>query len=242
MSNDLAPTAGNALAAMLSDTKRLNEIPIETVKELFAIDRQMRADAAREAFFAAFARAQGEMEPVRRTGKNTQTGSMFAKAEDVCRMLDPIATRHGFSRSLSTEDSQLADHMRFVLTLRHEGGHAERHTFDAPVDDKGPKGNPTKTRLQGMASTYTYIERHMLMKVWGVQTVADDDGNAGAGIGPSAERISPDQAIHLSDLIQESGADEGRFLRFFRVGKVADLPASRYREAVAKLEQRKARQ
>ena len=45
-----------------------------------------------------------------------------------------------------------------------------------------------------MASSYTYCERHLLCKVFGVQTFKDDDGNAGA-TGPGARPITEDQAI-----------------------------------------------
>ena len=119
------------------------------------------------------------MAPVRKLANNTQTGTMYARAEDVTGMLDPlIIGLEGFSRSLSTTDCPVEGHIRFVLILRHNSGHEERHNFDAPPDYLGPKGSPTKTKLHGMASSYTYCERHLLCKVFGVQLVADDDGNA----------------------------------------------------------------
>ena len=61
--------------------------------------------------------------------------------------------------------------IRFVLILRHTSGHEERHRLDAPVDNVGPKGSPTKTALHGMASSYTYCERHLLWQ--GVRCRAD---------------------------------------------------------------------
>ena len=240
MSTDLvSPSAGSALSTILADPSRLHDIPVETVERLFELDRRMRSDAARDAFYAAFSAAQRELEPVRKLGKNTHTASMYARAEDVCRMLDPVITRHGFSRSISTEDSPLAEHMRFVLTIRHESGHAERHTFDAPVDDRGIKGQATKTRLHGMASSYTYVERHLLMKVWGVQTVADDDGNRGAGIGPSAETITDNQVADLRALIEEAGANDEAFRKVCKVDKWEELPASMYKAAVRRLDMKR---
>ena len=76
------------------------------------------------------------------------------------------------------------------MTLRHVSGHQEEYFMDAPSDHLGPKGNPVKTRLHGMASSGTYCERHLACKVFGIQVIGDDDGNAGAGVGPSAERIT----------------------------------------------------
>ena len=151
-------------------------------------------------------------------------------------MLDPIILKHGFSRSLSTTDSPTTDHLRFVLVLRHVGGYEERHHLDAPIDNIGPKGSPTKTALHGMASSYTYCERHLLCKVFGVQVVSDDDGNAAAGVGPSAKRISENQYDDLITLISDVGADVNRFMTHFKVSFVKDLPVSRLKEAVALLE------
>ena len=137
-------------------------------------------------FYTAFNAVQGDMTPVRMRGKNKATNdSPYPFAEDVTAMLDPIMTAHGFSRSISAESSEQPDHVKFVLTLRHNGGHSEKHYLDAPIDDKGMKGSPTKTRLHGMASSYTYCERHLLCKVFGVQLSKDTDGNS--QVGPAAE-------------------------------------------------------
>ena len=82
------------------------------------------------------------MTPVRKRAKNTQTGSSYARAEDITGMLDPLISKEGFSRSLSCGDCPVEGHIRFVLTLRHIGGHEETHFIDAPPDYLGPKGAP----------------------------------------------------------------------------------------------------
>ena len=93
-------------------------------------------------------------------------------------MLDPVIHKHGFSTSLSSQPGAPADHTRFVLMVRHVGGHAEEHTWDAPIDDKGIKGNPNKTRLHGGGSSMAYAARYLKTNVFSVSTYRDDDGNA----------------------------------------------------------------
>ena len=230
--------AMSPLDTLLSNPEKLAELPIDTVERLSALDQKYRAEFARRAFADAFNRVQKEMMPVKARGQNESTRSTFARAEDVTGMLDPILVDNGFSRSISTEDCPVEGHLRFVLVLRHTGGHEERHRLDAPIDDVGMRGSPTKTKLHGMASSYTYCERHLLCKVFGVQTFKDDDGNAGA-TGPGARPITEDQAIVLSDLVKEVGADWARFLRFFKVTALDDLPASRYNEATRMLSAKK---
>ena len=155
-------------------------------------------------------------------------------------MANPILTRHGFSRSISqSETCPQPDHYRIILTLRR-AGHQEQHYMDAPNDSTGPKGNPTKTKLHGMASSHTYVGRHLLCNVLGVILTKDDDGNAGAGVGPGAGCITTDQAIHLNDLIDETGSNRAAFLKACKVQRLEDLPMSMYKGAVARLEIKRA--
>ena len=237
MTTALAPTQPqDVLAAVLADTDRLKELEIDKVERLFALAREMQADSARREFAEAFNAVQLEMAPVRKLGWNGHTKSHFARQEEVAQMLDPIILSHGFSRSMSSTDSPTDGLMRFVLLLRHNGGHEERHHLDAPNDSVGMKGSGNKTALHGMASSYTYCERHLLCKVFGVQVVSDDDGNAAAGVGPGSELISIDQHDDLLATIHEVGADMGRFLKHFKLDSVGAMPVSRLKEAIALLE------
>ena len=230
----------SALDQLLADPERLKEYPIETVERMFELNMKLRAEEARREFAEAFNRAQADMKPVRKRGKNSHTASFFAKAEDVTAMLDPIIAKNGFSRSLSTAESPKEDMIRFVLILRHTGGHEERHFLDAPYDHLGMGGTkPSKTKLHGMASSYTYCERHLLLKVFGVQLVDDDDGNAAAGVGPSAERITESQACDLEALIGEVGVDIDRVLAYKKIKDVRELRASQFKGLVRELEQKR---
>ena len=234
---DLATThEPTALAKLLSDPDRLRDFPIETVERLFVLDKEIRAESARREFSEAFNAVQRELTPVRKLATNSHTVSKYARLEDVTRMLDPIILAHGFSRSLSSTDSPTPDHLRFVLVLRHIGGHEERHHLDAPLDTVGIQGKTTKTALHGMASSMTYCERHLLCKVFGVQVVGDDDGNAAAGVGPSSERISLKQMDDLMALCDEVKADLDRFRKHFNLTNISNLPVSRLKEAIALLE------
>lgn len=235
MSNAIAEPAPSSLAQLLADPERLQAYPVETVERLFALDREMQSEHARREFAIAFNAVQSELTPVHKAARNPSTGSFYARLEDIEAMLDPILTRHGFSRSISATDCPLADHMRFVLRLRHNGGHVEEHYLDAPIDDKGIKGSPTKTRLQGMASSYTYCERHLLVKVFGVQTSSDADGAALLSEEERAE-IDKADAANVLALIEEVGADVAKFCTYFKIPNVAALPRHRLKAAIRMLE------
>lgn len=55
----------------------------------------------------------------------------------------------------------------------------------------------------------------------------------------SAKPITPEQAAELAELIRETETDEDKFLRFFKIGKLADLPADTYPRAKAMLAKKK---
>lgn len=231
----------DALLEILKDPERLKDFPIETVERLFKLSREMAMDIAKREFADAFNLVQAEMSPVARRGYNGHTKSHYPRLEDVAAMLDPIINAHGFSRSLSTIECPIQNHLRIVLTLRHIGGHRETHQLDAPIDTVGPKGSGNKTPLHGSASTMSYCERQLLLKVFGVQTSKDDDGNAGAGVGPSHARITEDQANDVHNLLEEVNADKGRFLDVFGVKAVEDLAVNQLRPATAMLEAKRRR-
>ena len=125
------------LATLLSDPDRLKDFPVETVERLFEMDKQIRAEQAQREYIDAMHRIQSQLEPVRKTAKNTQTGSLYATAEAVDKMLNPILSAEGVTASSWTEEGNTPDHVLIVLQLSHIGGHRERHTFPAPTRRPG---------------------------------------------------------------------------------------------------------
>ena len=231
----------SALETLLRDPEKLRDFPVETVERLYQMDKELRQEQAKREFIGAFHRVQSQLGPVRKAAKNTHTGSMYARAEDVDRMLSPLLRDEGFTCSHWAEESSRDDELRIVLKISHIGGHSEQYTMPAPIDDKGAKGNAVKTRLHGAASTLTYCVRHLKCNVFSVQLTDDDDGNAGAGVGPSAEKINEHQAADLEALIVESGANRAKFYDMFSIKSVEEMPVSSYRAACRMLEARRNR-
>ena len=237
--NEVAVAGSTALDALLADPERLKDLPVETMERLFALQREARADAAKERFHEAFHKLQSEMTPVRKAATNKQTNSMYAKAEHVDGMLQPLLTKHGFSTSGSAVPCDVPDTVRFRLIVRHSG-HSEEHFMDAPIDNVGMKGSPTKTRLHGTGSAETYALRRLKCNVFDVRLVDDDDANAAGGIGPGAEPITPEQADELRKIADEVKADIPAFCRYLKVDGIPSIPASRFMEAKQALERKRA--
>ena len=85
----------SALQVLLADPDRLKDYPVETVERLYTLHKDMQADQAKREFAEAFNRVQLAMKPVRKMAKNDQTGSLYARAEHVMEMLDPLILEEG---------------------------------------------------------------------------------------------------------------------------------------------------
>lgn len=57
--------------------------------------------------------------------------------------------------------------------------------------------------------------------------------------GAQPTTITEDQQMHLQEMIEQVGSDPSKFLNYFRIEKLQDLPAAEYERAMAALEKKK---
>jgi len=148
---------------------------LEKFEALLRLQRQEQDRQAEREFNAAMARAQGEMDPVRKGATNPHTRSKYARFEDIDMMLKPIYTRHGFSVRFRTEDAATPGWVKVVCVVAHEAGHIETFPLQAPLDSGGTAGKTNKTDVQAIGSTTSYLKRYLLTLAWNVSLAGDDD-------------------------------------------------------------------
>ena len=154
---------------------------------------------------------------------------------DVSKALRPVLLRNGFSCSVSATDGAPEGMTRIQLRVRHTGGHEEFHHMDAPIDNVGMRGAPTKTKLHGMKSSLTYCTRTLKLSVFDIITGEDDDGNAG---GAPMVMVTPEQVGELADLAKTGEANIPAFCEWLAVPTLAEIPAERFEEARMGLQQK----
>lgn len=213
-------------------------VPVETIERLVALKYRDEERRAAQAFFTAMAAFQAECPPIKRSGKVDFTGQgsgtrvkyTFAELDEIARTVNPILSRHGLS--YTWDSTVTGTTLTCVCTVRHIAGHSVPASFVSPIE--GTKG---MSGPQQVASALTFAKRQSLSSALGLTTTDDDVDGASV---EDAKKITDDQAIVLSDLIGETGADIAAVLRFAEVQKISDVRAADYRQIVAMLEKKKA--
>lgn len=207
-------------------------VDVEKMERLFALQERMISRNAEAQFNAAMTAAQQEMTPISADATNPQTHSKYASFAKLDRALRPIYTKHGFALSFDEGDSPKVEHVRVLCYVSHIGGHSRTYHRDMPADGKGAKGGDVMTKTHAAGAAGSYGARYLLKGIFNVAVGEEDkDGN---GLG--AEFITEKQAADLQAKAEEVGANRENFLKFLKVDRLAELPASRYKAALQALD------
>lgn len=114
--------------------------------------------------------------------------------------------------------------------LTHVGGHSVRVKLAGSPDSSGKKNN-----IQQVASTVTYLQRYTLLAATGLAAMEQDDD--GRGSDEEVEYVNEEQVANLVALLTEYGKNQAKFLIYFKIGCLEDLPARSYEPACALIRQ-----
>lgn len=233
-----AQTETAAIISMIERTVRDVSIPIDRLEKMLELRDRIEGRNAERAFDAAMTAAQSEMRPVAKDSSNPQTRSKYASYNALDSALRPTYTHHGFSLSFNT-GTATENEIEIICDVAHRDGHKRPYKIPMPRDGKGAKGNDVMTKTHATGSATTYGRRYLLQMIFNIVT-GDDDGNAASGLTSRTDgTVSEEQVLRIQSLIVEVGADIPRFLKFFKVETVEDLPASQFATAVQMLNRKR---
>ena len=219
--------------------ENINAIDVDKLKEIVALKERMEDRAAAREFAIAKAAFQSECPPIhknRETPKTSDRGSKFNfRWADLTRIADTIRetlTKHGLSYSFDT--SEEGKTMVVRCKLSHVGGHSETSTMAMPIGSTLPISDQQK-----VGATSTYAMRYALVQALGL-TTADEDSD-GAPLGSPTGPITEDQVGELEAAVKDCGIDRQKVLAAYGVQTFDDLPAGRFREALKRCAEYKAR-
>ena len=209
---------------------------IEKLKAILELERNWKADQAREAFVKAMSGFRGEAVEVFKTRKvsyeTSQGGTttyMHAELADAVQAAVPALSKWGLSHRWETKQADGLITIDCIIT--HSLGHSEKSTLAAPPDTSGGKNS-----IQAIGSTISYLERYTFLAATGLAAKGMDDDGGGA---KPIETINADQVKDIEALISEIGANKASFLKTCKTDKLENLPAHMFKGAVGRLEQKR---
>lgn len=221
------------VAAILQVIERAAANPnvdIDKMERLLQMQERVMARNAKASYTEALSAMQPELPVIKergeiKHGENKPVQSRYARWEDINEAIKPVLSAHGFALSFRTGQAE----GKIVVTgvLSHRDGHSEETTMHLPVDASG-----SKNAVQAVGSSTSYGKRYTAMALLNLTSRGEDDDGKAAGFG---DTISEEQAGEIRALIEDTGADIERFCRYMKVAAIPDIPASRFKDAVAAL-------
>jgi hypothetical protein len=206
-------------------------VDTEQLSKLMELQREWKADQAREAYTTAITAFKSEplrLTKTKQVSFNT-THYKHATLADVVGAVVVGLSKHGLSHRWETK--QEGNVITVTCVITHQMGHSERTTLSASADQSGGKN-----AIQAVGSAVTYLQRYTLMAATGLAASdTDDDGQAAAQV----KRITESQAADLDALIEEVGARRDKFLQFYKITKLDELPAADLASAVSELNRKR---
>jgi hypothetical protein len=222
----VATIKADPFISMLERIALSPEANVENIERLYALRERDIARNAEEAFNVAMLELRGELMPVLKNKQNNQTNSHYADLEAIQKVAHPLLEKYGFYDRYE-DDYPAPNTVGTTCEIVHVRGHSKRNRVQFELDDKGIKGTVNKTSPHAAASSMTYGQRLSLCRAIGIRITKDDDGNlAGA-------KFIDDASIKaIRDLIEETKADESRYLEMLGVARVENILVKDYPTAL----------
>jgi len=216
---------------MLSMIERLIRDPSvdpDRIAQFMQLQERAERREAEKVFSEAMRVAQSEMAPIWKNRKNPSTNSTFADLEAVDAIARPIYTKHGFALSFNSKPADKG-YATVCCTVLHVGGFSKDYELTGELDTAGPKGGATKTGIQGLGSSVSYLRRYLEAMIWNLVFTDDRDGNSIVSF------VTQQQLDSLQDLIHEISLTPERVTKFLETmgaKSFAEIPRAAFPAAV----------
>jgi len=147
-------------------------VPIDVMERLLAMRRELKAEAAREAYFTSLAAFQAQCPEIPKgkqvVDKNGNPRYRYAPIEQIVAVVKEPLSANGFSYVLDSEQDDSS--VTGVCASHHIQGHSETTRFKVPIDKDAYMNEPQK-----FASARTFAQRYAFKGAYGIQTGDEDE-------------------------------------------------------------------
>ena len=212
--------------AMIERAARDPAVDIDKLERLMQMKVNADALSARAAYDAAMADLQpalpsiGERGAAKVDGKTRYT---YALWEDINTAIKPVLMAHGFALTFRTNTT---NGITVTGVLSHRAGHREETTITMPADPGGGKN-----AVQAVASSVSYGKRYTASALLNLTSHGEDDDAYRAAV----ETLSDEQVIEIEKMLEATGSDKAKFLRWLKVESIGAIPAKSFPAVMAQL-------
>jgi len=155
------------------------DVSPETMEKFLAMRRELKAEAAKEAFFKSLAGFQAECPIIVKSavgGSEKKYTYNYAPLDVIVEQTKEFIQKHGFSYTIQARFEKDPPAQVAICTIHHTAGHSQESEFRAPIDATG-----NMNIIQKNASSLTYAKRYAFCNAFGILTGDEDDDAQGAG-------------------------------------------------------------
>lgn len=217
--HDQAPHDVSPMFTMIERAARDPSVDIDKLERLMQMKERADAQSARAAFDAAMSALQPELPAIGERGKALVQGQVrytFALWEDINTAIKPVLMKHGFALTFRTD---FTNGITVTGVLSHSAGHREETSITLPADSSG-----SKNAVQAVASTVSYGKRYTAGALLNLTSHGEDDDAYAAAV----EFITEAQEIQISEMLEATGSDKSKFLKWLKVDSISAIPAKSF--------------
>jgi hypothetical protein len=227
----------SAIERMVKDP----EVDVNKLEALLRMQREFEDRAAERAFNQSMRECQREIKPIWKNKAGEGNKYRYADLEYIDGEISDIVYKHGFSCTYDNPEVKGSD-VSVKCTVLHTGGHSRDYSLSGQLDVAGPKGGATKTPIQGLGSTVSFLRRYLKAMIFDLVFKNEDkDGRAAGGF------LDEHQVNAILDMFIHCGMDplaETKFLEIVSqkagapIKTVNEIPKRFYGECMALLQQK----
>lgn len=183
--------------------------PVETMERILAMRRDLKAEAAKEAFDDAMAAFQAECPIIKKDKKGGETKSgktayMYAPLDLIVAQVREPIKRHGFSYMIKTKVGKNESGEKVVKStcaVKHRMGHSEESSLEVPIG----QGTNIMSPAQVVAAASTFSKRYAFINAFGIMTGDEDNDGQTLAANQDLIPITKFQEKELKELLEKSG-------------------------------------
>lgn len=146
---------------------------VDVIERMMTVRRELKAEAAKEAFDRALAEFQAVCPIIKKTKDGYNRAYRYAPLDEILHQTKGLLREHGFSYTITTEKVG-GDSLKAICKVTHALGHSERSEFECPIDNNQKNLMSTPQRWGGAS---TYAKRYAFCNAFGILT-GDEDRDA----------------------------------------------------------------